>query len=94
MRRKFFESRTVAPVLALAALARIRKLYKIESSVDESSAEDRRAFRQHDPVALVTAFGEWLAEQKRLALPKSPIGQASTYDRSNWKHVYQKPQER
>jgi hypothetical protein len=33
---------------------------------------------------LLVAFGEWLTEQSRLALPKSPIGQAIAYARSNW----------
>jgi hypothetical protein len=31
-----------------------------------------------------TAFGKRLTEQGRLVLPKSPIGQASSYARSNW----------
>ena len=67
VRRKFFESRTSAPVLAHAALARIRQLYKIETAAEEFSAEDRRALRQRDSVPLLTAFGEWLTEQGRLA---------------------------
>jgi hypothetical protein len=29
-------------------------------------------------------LGEWLTEQQRLALPKSPIGQAIAYARSSW----------
>jgi hypothetical protein len=33
---------------------------------------------------LLTAFGEWLTEQGRLALPESPIGQAIAYAQSNW----------
>src|SRR5262249_33033073 len=75
VRRKFVEARTSAPVLAHAALARIRQLYKIESAVAELSAEQRRGLRQRDSVPLLTAFGEWLTEQERLVLPKSPIGQ-------------------
>jgi transposase len=83
VRRKFFESRTSSPVLAHSALARIRQLYKIETAAEEFSAVDRRALRQRDSVPLLTAFGEWLTEQKRLALPKSPIGQAIAYAQSN-----------
>src|SRR5918994_432608 len=63
LRRKFFESRTSAPVLAHAALARIRQLYKIETAAEEFSAEDRRALRQRESVQLLTAFGEWLTAQ-------------------------------
>jgi transposase len=84
VRRKFFESRTSASVPAHAALARIRQLYKIEHDAAELSADDRRALRQKDSLPLLNAFDEWLAEQGRRALPKSPIGQAIAYARSNW----------
>ena len=94
VRRKFFESRTSAPVLAHAALARIRQLYKIETAAEEFSAEDRRALRQRDSVPLLTAFGEWLTEQGRLALPKSPIGQAIAYAQSNWAALVSLPRAR
>jgi transposase len=79
-------------VLAHAALARIRQLYKIETAAEEFSAEDRRALRQQDSVPLLTAFEEWLAEQKRLALPKSPIGQAIAYAQSNWTALCRYPE--
>jgi transposase len=92
VRRKFFESRTSAPVLAHAALARIRQLYKIETAAEEFSAEDRRALRQRDSVPLLTAFGEWLTEQGRHVLPKSPIGQAIAYAQSNWTALCRYPE--
>jgi transposase len=84
VRRKFFECRTSAPVLAHAALARIRQLYRIETIAASLSAEDRRALRQRESVPVLTALGEWLAEQGRHALPKSPIGQAIAYAEANW----------
>src|SRR5512135_3582602 len=84
VRRKFFESRTSAPVPAHAALARIRQLYAIEYAGETFAAEDRRALRQRESVPLLTAFGEWLTEQGRHVLPKSPIGQAIAYAQSNW----------
>jgi transposase len=84
VRRKFFESRTSAPVLAHAALARIRQLYAVEHAAQELSAERRRALRQRDSIPLLAAFEEWLTEQGRHALPKSPIGQAIGYVQSNW----------
>ena len=92
VRRKFFESRTSAPVLAHAALARIRQLYKIETAAEEFSAEDRRALRQRDSVPLLTAFEEWLTEQGRHVLPKSPIGQAIAYAQSNWAALCRYPE--
>jgi hypothetical protein len=92
VRRKFFDSRTSAPVLAHAALARIRQLYKIEAAAEGFSAADRRALRQRESVPLLTAFGEWLTEQGRLALPKSPLGQAIGYARANWEALCRYPE--
>jgi hypothetical protein len=83
-RCKFFESRTSAPVLAHAALARIRQLYAVEHAAEDLSAEGRCALRQRDAVPLLTAFAEWLTEQGRHVLPKSPIGQAIAYAQPNW----------
>src|SRR5512135_2838612 len=84
VRRKFFEARTSAPVLAHAALARIRQLYAVEHAAEELSAEGCCALRQREAVPLLVAFGEWLTEQGRHVLPKSPIGQAIAYAQSNW----------
>jgi len=84
VRRKFFEARTSAPVLAYAALARIRKLYAVEHTAEDFSAQDRYALRQRDSVPLLAAFGDWLTEQGRLVLSKSPIGQAIAYAQANW----------
>lgn len=92
VRRKFFEARTSAPVLAHAALARIRQLYAVEHAAEELSAEGRCALRRRDSVPLLTAFGEWLTEQGRLVLPKSPIGQAIAYARSNWAALCRYPE--
>jgi hypothetical protein len=84
VRRKFYEARTSAPLPAHAALARIRQLYKIETAAEGLSADDRRALRQRESVPLLTAFGEWPTGQGRLALPKSPFGQAIGYAQANW----------
>ncbi len=62
----------------------IRQLSKIETAAVEFSAEDRRALLKRDSAPLLTVFGELLADQGHFALPKSPIGQAITYARSNW----------
>ena len=92
VRRKFHESRTSAPVLAHAALARIRQLYKIEAAAETLSAEGRRALRQRDSTPLLTAFGEWLTEKGRQVLPKSPIGRAIAYAQSNWAALCRYPE--
>jgi transposase len=92
VRRKFFESRTSAPVPVHAALARIRQLYKIERDAAELSAEDRRALRQRDALPLLNALEGWLNEQGRKALLKSLIGQAITYAQSNWAALCRYPE--
>src|SRR5258705_13536934 len=54
---------------------------------------DRRGLRQRDSIPLLTAFGEWLTERGRLALPKSPIGQAIAYAQSNWAALCRYPED-
>jgi transposase len=92
VRGKFFEARTSAPVPAHAAVARIRQLYAVEHAAGGLSAEDRRALRQREAFPLLTAFGEWLIEQGRLALPKSPMGQAIAYAQANWAALCRYPE--
>jgi transposase len=87
VRRKFYECRTSAPVLAHAALARIRQLYRIEEVCRELPAVARQAVRQRDAVPILEAFGEWLDEQAGHVLPKSPIGQAIAYARAQWEDL-------
>jgi transposase len=84
VRRKFYECRTTAPVLAHEALARIRHLYRIEADCRELPAEERRAIRQRETGPLLAAFDSWLGEQSRQVLPKSPLGKAVSYARNQW----------
>jgi hypothetical protein len=83
-RRKFYEARNTAPLSAYEALARIRQLYRIEDACKDLPAEERRAIREQDAGPVLASFGEWLEEQGRKALPKSPIGQAISYTRAQW----------
>jgi transposase len=92
VRRKFYEARTSAPLPAHAALARIRQLYAIEAAGATLSSEGRQGLRQRESVPLLTGFGEWLTEQVRHVLPKSPIGQAIAYAQSNWAALCRYPE--
>ena len=83
VRRKFFEARASAPAPAHAALAWIRQLYAVDHDAEALPAQQRHALRQRDSVPRLKTFGEWLTEQARFALPKSPIGQAIPYVQSN-----------
>jgi transposase len=92
-RRKFYDARTTAPVLAHEALARIGQLYDVERRAKEWSAVDRGALRQRESVALLNSFGDWLVEQKLRVLPKSPGGQAISYALANWQALCRYPED-
>src|SRR6516165_3243346 len=83
-RRKFFEARTTDPERGHAAIAWIRRLYDIEDAAKPMSDVERAAQRQEQARPLLTAFQQWLEEQRTRVLPKSPIGQAMAYALSNW----------
>jgi transposase len=74
--------------IADQALARIGQLYQIEEACKDLSTEGRRGSRERDAVSLLTAFGEWLDEQSRIILPKSPVGQAISYARERSDKIF------
>jgi len=100
-RRKFHDAKEVQPEAALTALAWIGRLYEVEHLADayrdalnpELPEEERRALyvrkryelRQFHATKLLPQIGAWLEEQAKLVLPKSPLGKAVAYARSNWK---------
>ena len=83
-RRKFFDARTSDPERAHEALARIRLLYAVEAAGKGLDEAGRLALRRERSVPLLERLGTWLDEQARVVLPKSPIGGAIGYARSNW----------
>jgi len=83
-RRKFFDARSTDPERGHAAIAWIRRLYDIEDTAKAMSDGERAAQRQEQARPLLTAFQQWLEEQRTRVLPKSPIGQATAYALSNW----------
>jgi transposase len=95
-RRKFHEAQRTAGRTAHEALARIGQLYALERELkdlcagawNELSRDERdsrlAAARQERAAPLLEAFRTWLAGEAARALPKSPIGQAIAYTRSNW----------
>lgn len=83
-RRKFYDARTADPERAHAALAWIRRLYDVEDKGKPLADAARAALRQAEAVPLLTAFGQWLTEQRPAVLPKGPMGQAIAYALSNW----------
>jgi hypothetical protein len=85
-RRKFHEARTSDPERSHAAIAWVGRLYGIEREAREGAWDDARlmAARSERSRPLLESFGAWLEGEARKVLPKSPIGDAIAYARSNW----------
>jgi transposase len=83
-RRKFFDARMSDPERAHEALVRIGELYRLEAVARGLGEAGRLALRHERSVPLLERLGTWLDEQARFVLPKSPIGGAIGYARSNW----------
>jgi len=99
-RRKFHDAQTAQPEGSLCALARIKQLYdpereakewrdSLDAGLPEAErwqlfSEKRLALRQEKSKAAMAGFDRWLAERTPHILPKSPLGQAIQYARSNW----------
>jgi transposase len=99
-RRKFYDAQKVQPEAAFAAMAWIKRLYEVEHLADAYREaqdpalpeEERRALyvkkryelRQEHSTQLLPQIGAWLEEQAKVILPKSPVGEAIAYTRSNW----------
>jgi transposase len=98
-RRKFVAAVEAGDERGVAALNWIRQLYAIERELppplppsDDPQAvaqrgqreEWRRALRQQQAEPVLSALKTWLDEQRPLALPKSPLGQAVGYALNQW----------
>ena len=86
VRRTFFDARTTHPAKASEALAYIRTLYAVEREIADGPLMGDAVVsrRQTRAGPIVTRFGDWLVDEERTALPKSPFGQAVSYARNQW----------
>lgn len=85
-RRKFHECRTSDPERSHAAIAWIGRLYAVEREAREGSWDDARLMtaRVERSRPVLESFGAWLEGESKKVLPRSPIGEAIAYSRSNW----------
>ena len=93
-RRKFFEAQQTDPERALYVLGVIRQLYAVEKRARQEKERLqlphaacwalRLRERQEQCVPILTTLCQWLKEQQRQVLPKSPIGEAITYALNQW----------
>jgi len=91
-RRKFYDARTSDPERSHEALARIRALYAVEVAGKGLDDAGRLALRRERSAPPLERLGTWLDEQARVVLPKSPIGGAIGYARSNWAALSRYPE--
>ena len=84
-RRKFHEARTSDPGRSHAAIARIGRLYGAEREARDGGWDDARlmAARSERSKPLPGSFAAWLEGEAVKVPPKSPIGEAIAYTRSN-----------
>jgi hypothetical protein len=71
-------------VRAHEALGYIARLYQLEEQCRAASDEVRQAFRAEHALPLLARMRAWLVEQAPHVLPKSPIGQATSYTLNQW----------
>ncbi len=98
-RRKFVAAADGGDERANVALGWIRELYAIERTLppllppaEDASGqekrrqreEQRRDIRKRDAGPILDKLKKWLDEQRPLALPKTPLGQAIGYALNNW----------
>jgi len=86
-RRKFYEAQSSDVMRATVLLAYIRLLYDVEREARnrQLSTGDRRVLRQAQSRPILDDIQAYLEAEQPNVLPKSPIGQATTYTLSNWK---------
>jgi transposase len=85
-RRKFYEARTSDPARSHAALAWISLLYDVERSAKDQEFDDdaRLSLRLEKSRPILESLATWLETERIHVLPKSPMGEAISYARSNW----------
>jgi transposase len=92
VRRKFADALAVVPeehrddktLLANIALAKIGRLYRIESIFHDVTPERRLAARQRLSKPIVDDIKAWIDKESPLVLPQSLLGKAFTYCRNQW----------
>ena len=92
-RRYFRDAETSDVIRSHTALAFIGRLYRIEKTTGDLSAEERRAIRQDETQPILDDFEAWLRTEHNAVLPKSPIAQAFGYALRHWKALRQYTQD-
>lgn len=91
-RRKFVDALAVVPekyrndptLLANVAIAKIKRLYRIEGIFHDVTPARRLAARQRLSKPVVDGFKAWMDKELPLVLPQSLLGKAFTYCKNQW----------
>lgn len=84
-RRKFYDAQDSDGRRSAEMLSLIGKLYATEREAKELDDAARLALRQARSLPILDEIEAWLRAEGDVVLPKSPMGQAITYTRNQWK---------
>ena len=88
-RRMFYEAMNNDKTRAQYALHHIGMLYATERKAKEQSLTTKALFelRQTESLPVIKSLGEWMKEEYKKVLPKSPIGKALSYSIERWNEL-------
>lgn len=90
-RRKFVDAQTAEPKnksgRANLAINKIAKLYRIEASIKDCPADEKKVIRVENSLPLLNDFKKWLDKSIQQVLPKSAIGKAIQYSLNQWEKL-------
>lgn len=88
-RRRFVEAARAGDSLAIEALRRIGRLFKIErdSALKRESSEERRARRLTFSKPILDKLSAWVTMQRAEIPPKTPMGRALGYLHRQWRRL-------
>ena len=85
VRRRFYELAVAGPApIASEALARIAKLYAVESEIRGRTADERRAARNEKIKPMLDELEPWLRAKLDLISQKTKLAEAVRYTLSRW----------
>lgn len=84
-RRKFFEARKSDQKRAHWMLDAIGRLYAIERTAHDLSADERKRIRAERAAPILDEIRRWLDRERTIVMPKSPMGLAIQYATNQWK---------
>ena len=90
-RRKFMEAKNAQPKgkagKADMALAKVQKLYRIETEIHPKIAAEKKRIRQEKALPILNEFKAWLDKSVQQVLPKSQLGKAISYTLNQWQKL-------